>query len=159
MQFIKTLPGEPNSTMLTTNTLHQPELNTNQGHTPSNFKFNFPHTDLASSKFKTKTKSSQTEHTQDIPYKVTAYLPPIFNSQLCYQSKRITYLSRSLNNLSTVNWFMYTEDDILQDEAEQALCDQYDRQSTENYEEAREKAIVVSKVFEENLTEKLFEET
>ena len=46
---------------------------------------------------------------------------------------------------------MYTEDDILLDEAEQALCDQYDRQIREYYEEAREKARAVRQVFDENL--------
>ena len=58
-----------------------------------------------------------------------------------------------------MNWVKYTEDDILQDEAEQSLCDQYDRQITEYYEEATEKARAVRQVFEENMIEKLFEET
>ena len=132
--------------MLTTITIKQPELNNNQT------KFTVPQPDLTSS------KSCQTEHSQDIPYRITAPLPPIFNSQLCYQSKQIPYLSRSLPNLSTVNWVMITEDDILQDEAEQALCDQYDRQILEYYDEAREKTRAVRQVFDENLIGKLFEE-
>ena len=41
------------------------------------------------------------------------------------------------------------------DEAEQALCDQYDRQIRVYYEEAREKARAVRQVFEENLIGKL----
>ena len=81
---------------------------------------NPPLTDLTSSKSKSdffisssistlrKTKSSPTEPNDDIPYKITSPLPPIFNSQLCHLSKPIPYLSNSLPNLSILNWDMIT---------------------------------------------------
>ena len=102
--------------------------------------------------------SSQTEHIQDIPYSVTAALPPIFSSQLCHQTRRIHFLSNSLPNLSTISWVRVTDEDVLQDEAEQALCDQYDRQVQAYYDDAREKAEAVRQVFEENLIGRLFKE-
>ena len=94
------------------------------------------------------TKSSQTEPNEDIPYKITSPLPPIFNSQLCHLSRRIPYLSNSLPNLSTLNWVMITEEETIQDEAEQALNDHYDQQIQHYYEEAREKLRLIYKLID-----------
>jgi hypothetical protein len=67
-------------------------------------------------------------------------------------------MSNSLPNLATMNWVMVTEEDIICDQAEQALCDQYDRQVVPYYEDAREKAEAVRHVYDENLIGRLFEE-
>ena len=53
---------------------------------------------------------------------------------------------------------MITEEDIIEEEAEQASCDQYDKQIVDYYETAREKSRAVRQGFEENLIEKLVEE-
>ena len=42
---------------------------------------------------------SQTNTTEDIPYKVTDPLPPIFNMELSYKSMK--FLSRSLPNINS----------------------------------------------------------
>ena len=55
-------------------------------------------------------------------------------------NKRILHFSNFLPNFHTIDWVTVTAEDKIRDEAEQALCDQYDRQVEEFYEEARDKA-------------------
>ena len=52
-----------------------------------------------------------------------------------------------------------TPEDKICDEVEQALCDQYDRQVEEFYEEARDKAKPLNEIYGENQISKLFEES
>ena len=100
--------------------------------------------------------SCQTNHNLDIPYLVTDALPPIFGSELCHKTKAINFMSLSLPNLSTVSWVNLTEEDILEDAAEQAMNDQYDYQVEQFYIDAKKKAEDIAQVFEENYIEKLF---
>ena len=102
--------------------------------------------------------SCQTNQTPDTPYTVTDALPPIFGSKLCHRSKAVKFFSRSLPNLSTISWVRVTEEDIQENEAEQALNNQYDRQVDEFYIDAKKKAEAVRQVYEENYIEKLFGE-
>ena len=95
-------------------------------------------------------ESCQTNQTPDTPYMVTDALPPIFGSKLCHRSKTINFFSRSLPNLSTLTRVRVTEEDILIEEAEQALNNQYDRQVEEFYIDAKKKAESVREVYEEN---------
>ena len=81
--------------------------------------------------------SSQTDNHPDLPYQITAPLPPIFNLQLCRRTPRI-HLSKSLLALNTISWC--PPDDVVLDAAEEALNDQYDRQVNEFYSEAWEAA-------------------
>ena len=53
---------------------------------------------------------------------------------------------------------MITEENIIEDKAQQALNYQYDQQVLDYYEEAREKSRAVRQVYEENCIGKLFEE-
>ena len=103
-------------------------------------------------------KFTQTEPHPEIPYNVTSPLPPIFNSQLCHQSKRLPYLSNSLPNLHTIDWVTVMEGDKIRDMAEEALCDQYDRQVEDFYHEARDKARALREIYSENIIRNLFEE-
>ena len=80
---------------------------------------------------------SQTDANPDIPYKVTSPLPPIFSSRLCRQSRRISLFTNSLPNLSTIDWVTLTYEDILRDEAEEALSEQEDRLIEEFYLDER----------------------
>ena len=105
-----------------------------------------------------KSISCQTYNTPDIPYQVTAALPPIFGSQLCHRSKPINHLSRSLPNLSNLSWVMVTEEDIIQDEAEQALNEQFDRQISDFYKESKSKTEAIQKLYKENAIGELFED-
>ena len=89
---------------------------------------------------------------------ITDALPPIFGSKLCHRSKAVKFFSRSLPNLSTISWVRVTEEDIQENEAEQALNNQYDRQVDEFYIDAKKKAEAVRQVYEENYIEKLFGE-
>ena len=102
--------------------------------------------------------SCQTIQSLDVPYLVTDILPPIFGSQLCRRSKTINFISRSLPNLSTLTWVKFTDEDILEDEAEQALNDQYDRQVEEFFEDAKKKSEALRQVYDENYIEELFME-
>ena len=102
--------------------------------------------------------SCQTDPHPEIPYNITSPLPPIFNSQLCHHTKPIRFLSRSLFNLDTIDWVAVTPEDIIRDEAEQALCDQYDREIEHFYIEAKDKAVALHEIYEQNLIGKLFEE-
>merc|ERR1711954_30957 len=92
----------------------------------------------------------------DTPYMDTEPLPPIFGSHLCYRSKPIPYIAKSLPNLSTVSWVSVTEDDIMVDAAEQAINELYDHQVNEFYKEAKETAERIRLVYEENCIGKLF---
>ena len=105
----------------------------------------------------TNSKHTQTESHPDIPYIITSPLPPIFNSHLCHQSKRL-HLSNSLPNLHTIGWITVVPEDKIRDEAEQALSDQYDRQVRDFYDEAKDQAKALREVYSENLISKLFEE-
>ena len=82
--------------------------------------------------------SSQTNSHFDIPYLVTDPLPPIFSMELRYKTKPIHFLSKSIPNLDSILWC--PPDDEYLDEAEEYLCQQYDREVKEFYIEAREKA-------------------
>ena len=64
--------------------------------------------------------SSQTNTNEDIPYKVTDPLPPIFSMELRHKSKPIKFLSRSIPNFNSILW-------CPPDEAKEFLADQYDR--------------------------------
>ena len=52
---------------------------------------------------------------------------------------------------------MVTEEDIIQDKAEQALNEQFDRQIRDFYKEAKSKTESIRKLYEENAIGKLFE--
>ena len=58
--------------------------------------------------------------------------------------------------MSTLTWVRVTEEDILIEEAEQALNIQYDRQVEEFYINAKKRAEAVSQVYEDKYLEKLF---
>ena len=92
----------------------------------------------------------QTSSSTDVPYLVTDPLPPIFGSELCYRSKPIPYISRSLPNLSTLSWVRVTEDDYMVEAAEQALNELFDHQ------DAKSKAEAMRQVYEENCIGNLF---
>ena len=84
--------------------------------------------------------SSQTVHIDqhpEIPYEISEPLPPIVSSDLCHTSPRIGYLSKSLPNFHMI--CLVTPDDNFQDEAEEALNEQYDRQIEEFYTSKRER--------------------
>lgn len=81
---------------------------------------------------------SQTNSHPDIPYLVTDPLPPIFSSQLCYKSRPIHSLSRSIPNLNSILWCPPDDDYI--DAAEEYLAEQYNREIQEFYLEAQEQA-------------------
>ena len=104
-----------------------------------------------------KSVSSQTMGSIDLPYMVTEPLPPIFGSQLCYRSKPIPYIAKSLPNLSTLSWVRVTEEDFMVDAAEQAINELYDNEVNEFYKDAKEKAGAIRQVYEANCIGKLFE--
>ena len=106
----------------------------------------------------TKSILCQTNNNIDIPYEVTAPLPPIFGSQLCRKSKPILFMSRSVPNLSTLSWVTITEEEMLMDEAEQALNEQYDRQIDEFYKDAKNRTAAIRQLYEENAIGELFED-
>ena len=81
----------------------------------------------------------QTVSSVDTPYLVTDPLPPIFGSQLCKKSKSV-FLYKSLPDLSFLSWVSFTEDDILRDQAEEALNWLYDMEIENFYLDARERA-------------------
>ena len=83
---------------------------------------------------------SQTNTNEDIPYKVSDPLPPIFNMELCYKSKPIKFLSRSLPNFNSFLWC--PPDDDFSEAADEFLADQYNREIKEFYLDAREEARV-----------------
>ena len=83
--------------------------------------------------------SCQTAPNLEIPYKVTAPLPPIFSSQLFHFSHSI-FLSNSLPNLNSICCSKPCED--FSDEAEKAIAKQHDRQVQEFYDDERERVCV-----------------
>ena len=99
----------------------------------------------------------QTDQTPDVPFLISEPLPPIFGSQLCKISKTIHHLSSSLPDLSTLTWVKFTEEEIIADEAEQALNAQHDREVSDFYEEAKKTAENLRGIFEENCIWRLFE--
>ena len=62
----------------------------------------------------------QTSTTVDTPYTIAEPLPPIFGSDLCYQTKP-GFFTKSLPDLSKASWFSRTEEYILLDQADEAL--------------------------------------
>ena len=98
---------------------------------------------------------SQTSSTDDTPYCIAEPLPPIFGSQLCTQSKPI-FMTKSLPDVSKVVLVNVTEDDILQEAAEEALNAQYDREIATYYEEAKLKATRMRELYDENAIGELF---
>ena len=99
----------------------------------------------------------QTDQTSDVPFLISEPLPPIFGSQLCKISKTINHLSSSLPDLSTLTWVKFTEEEIIADEAEQALNAQHDREVSDFYKEAKKTAENLRGIFEENCIWRLFE--
>ena len=85
-----------------------------------------------------KESTSQTDSHPEVPYLVTDPLPPIFSSQLCYRSRPIHFLSRSLPKLNRILWCPPDDDYI--DEAEEFLAEQYDREIRDFYLDAQEQA-------------------
>ena len=75
----------------------------------------------------------------DIPYRVTQPLPPIFASNLCWRTKQV-HLYNSAPDLSRLLWVSKTEEDTIQEQAEEAHLDLYDREVSLFYEEAKKKA-------------------
>ena len=99
----------------------------------------------------------QTNHTSDVPYLISEELPPIFGSQFCQKSRAVNFLSGSLPDLSIFSWVKITDEDILRDEAEQALNAQYDRKVEDFYEEAKRTASKLHEIYEEGVLAKLFQ--
>ena len=66
-------------------------------------------------------------------------------------------MSKSLPNLATVTWVKYSEDDVIQEAAEEALSLQYDLEVESFYRRAREKAISYHDIFDGNTFPTLFE--
>lgn len=98
----------------------------------------------------------QTMSSTDVPYMVTDPLPPIFGSELCYRSKPIPYISRSLPNLSTLSWVRVTEDDYMVEAAEQALNELFDHQVNDFYKDAKAEAEAIRQIYEEDCIGNLF---
>ena len=80
---------------------------------------------------------TQTEEHPDIPYDITSPLPPIFSSQLCHITPKLRFLSKSAFHLDTICWVK--PDDSYQEEAEEALNQQYDRNIEEFYLSERDR--------------------
>ena len=97
----------------------------------------------ANLKIEKEDKICQTDHTPDLPYKITSPLPPIFSSQLCHATPPIHFLSRSLPRLDKICWVK--PDDSYVDEAEEFLNYQYDQQVKQFYLDAKEQAQVKRK--------------
>ena len=83
--------------------------------------------------------------TKSHTYCLSEQLPPIFGSHLCKYTKAI-FLSKSLPDLSTITWVSRTDEDTLQELADQALDYLYDCEISNFYEEAKEKAKVVRSI-------------
>ena len=94
--------------------------------------------DINQNKVDTDSASSQTEPNFDIPYHISAQLPPIFSSKLCNINPRIKYLSRSLPNLDTILWV--SPDTSYVDEAEEFLSQQHENMVKQLYISRREQA-------------------
>ena len=83
--------------------------------------------------------SQQTSSTIDVPYSGSDPLPPIFGSSLCRSSKPL-FLSNSLPDLAQTSWLLTSEDETLQESADQALSDVYDREIIAFYAQAVKEA-------------------
>ena len=83
--------------------------------------------------------STQTYPTIDVPYSVTDPLPPIFASKLCLRTRPV-FLSKSLPDLIQLSWVSVTEEDILREQADEALDILYDREIASYYEEVYKEA-------------------
>ena len=64
---------------------------------------------------------SQTNDFVDTPYSITEALPPIFGSKLCVQTKPGLF-TKSLPNLSSIVTVADTEEELILEAAENALC-------------------------------------
>ena len=84
--------------------------------------------------------STQTEATEEthVPYSISGPLPQIFKSQLLLKTPKISFLSKSLPRLDSISWYTPSEEDLLVDEMEEALSNQYDREITNFYFDKRE---------------------
>ena len=102
--------------------------------------------------------SCQTINYPEVPYLVTQPLPPIFGSDLCKITKPINFLSRSQPDMSTLTWVRVTEEDVVENAAEEALNEQFDRQVEDFYQEAKVQAEKIRQIYEEDAIGKLFEE-
>ena len=80
---------------------------------------------------------TQTEEHPDIPSDIMSPLLPIFSSQLCQITPKLRFLSRSAFHLDTICWVK--PDDTYQEEAEEALNQQYDRKIEEFYLSEKER--------------------
>ena len=85
--------------------------------------------------------SSQTLSTIDVPYQITEPLPPIFGSQLCNRTRPV-FLTKSLPNLANILWVTRTDEEKLQEQADEALDYLYDLEIMNYYKEAKEKSAV-----------------
>ena len=86
----------------------------------------------------TEVKDCQTDSHPEIPYDVTAPLPPIFSLQLCHTTPPINFLSRSLPRLDKIRWCQPNE--YMVDDAEEYLNYQYEQEIKEFYRGAKNKA-------------------
>ena len=84
------------------------------------------------------TKVCQTDSHPEIPYDITAPLPPIFSLQLCHASPPINFLSRSLPRLDKMRWCQ--PDEYVVNDADDYLNSQYEHEIKEFYDDARNKA-------------------
>ena len=100
--------------------------------------------------------SSQTTTTVDVPYAISEPLPPIFGAQVCIRTRR-PFISKSLPDISTVALVKLSEDDLIQEAAEEALSVAYDREIAHFYNDARVKAANLRQIYDENLIGKLFD--
>ena len=64
---------------------------------------------------------TQTNDFVDTPYSITEALPPIFGSKLCVQTKP-GFFTKSLPNLSSIVTVADTEEELILEAAENALC-------------------------------------
>ena len=99
----------------------------------------------------------QSNHTSDVPYLISEELPPIFGSQLCQKRRAVNFLSGSLPDLSIFSWVKITDEDILREEAEQALNAQYDRRVEDFFEEAKRTATKLREIYREDVLANLFQ--
>ena len=86
----------------------------------------------------TDVKVCQTDSHPEIPYDVTAPLPPIFSLQLCHATPPINFMSRSLPRLDKIRWCEPSE--YMVDDAEEYLNYQYEQEIEEFYRDAKNKA-------------------
>ena len=123
------------------------KVKTKSTNTTSSFMSNSPHSasDMASScttssKFliscPVSSEASQTDNHPDVPYQITSPLPPIFNSQLRYFTKPITFLSKSLPSLDAICWASPSDSE---DDIDELLSEQYDQDVKDFYTLERER--------------------